>query len=73
MVSYCDQMKIKKKQINTIDPLAYTYDAFIGDIFENLKTAPVEAFESEYKRQEIDWTMGKPITSESLSNKTSLH
>jgi hypothetical protein len=52
-------MKIKKEHIDAIDSKAYTDDAFVGDLFKQFKTAPINSFATEYKRQENDWTTGK--------------
>lgn len=65
-------MKIKKKQIDTIDAKAYTDDAFVGDLFAQLKTAPIETFASKYKWQAINWRMDRLMKSETLTNNTSL-
>lgn len=34
-------------------------DAFVGDLFPQLKAAPINVFSNEYERQEINWTIGK--------------
>ena len=72
VLEYCDEMKIMKEKIDSIDKKAYTDDAFVGDLFTQLKLAPVDAFSNEYERQEIDWTMGKRILSETLIDDASL-
>jgi hypothetical protein len=72
VTNYCDEMKIKKEHIDSIDARAYTDDAFVGDLFKQLKTSPIEAFSTEYERQEIDWTMGKQVESEALIDDASL-
>ena len=66
VLEYCDEMKMMKEKIDTIDKKAYTDDAFVGDLFTQLKLAPIDAFSNEYERQEIDWTMGKRVISETL-------
>ena len=59
-------MKIKKEHIDTIDSKTYTDDTFVGDLSKQFKTAPIDSFATEYERQEIDWTMGKRLISETL-------
>ena len=56
ITTYCDQTKIKKEHINAIDSKAYTDDAFVGDLFKQLKTAPIKAFATKY-----DWIMDKQV------------
>ena len=68
ITTYCDQIKIKKEHINAIDPKVYTDNILVGDLFKQLKTAPIEVFATKYKRLEIDWIMGKLIILETLIN-----
>ena len=72
VTTYCDQMKIKKEHLDTIDLKAYTDDPFVGDLFKQLKTAPTEAFATKYEMQEIDWMMDKLMISEILIDDDSL-
>ena len=65
---YFDAITFLKLQIDQKDPTAYTEDAFIRDIFLQLKhdSLPAE-FRLEFARQETRWLMNKSVvTSQEL-------
>ena len=67
LVDYFDAMRRAKTLIDQKDRTAYTEDAFIRDIYAQLKTAPVETFANKYDLQETDWLMGSvTITADML-------
>ncbi len=65
---FFDLIKISKLHINQKDPTAYTEDAFIQDIFLQLKQDSLPAeFRLEFGHQETRWMMNKAkITSDLL-------
>jgi hypothetical protein len=72
---YFDAIKFLKLQIDQKDPTAYTEDAFIRDLFLQLKhdSLPAE-FRLEFARQETRWLMNKsPITSQELMDDASAY
>ena len=63
-----------KLKIDEKDPLAYTDGSFTCDIFQQLKTAPVESFKTEYELLETKWMMGRMlIQSATLMDDAELH
>ena len=72
--AFFDDIKEKKILIDQKDPTAYTDQAFLRDIFAQLKEAPVDDYSIEYKRQETKWLMGKrTFTSDVLMDEAELH
>jgi hypothetical protein len=72
---YFDAIKFLKLQIDQKDSTAYTKDAFIRDIFLQLKhdTLPAE-FCLEFTCQETRWLMNKsPVTSQELMDDASAY
>jgi len=72
---YFDAIKFLKLQIDQKDSTAYTEDAFIRDIFLQLKhdSLPAE-FRLEFSRQETRWLMNKsPVTSQELMDDASAY
>jgi hypothetical protein len=65
---YFDAITFSKLQIDQKDPTAYTEDAFIRDIFLQLKHESLPAkFRLEFARQETRWMMNKlVVTSQAL-------
>jgi hypothetical protein len=65
---FFDAAKYIKLQIDQKDPSAYTEDAFIWDIFLQLKHESIPSnFRLEFSCQETHWMMNKTcITSQSL-------
>jgi hypothetical protein len=68
---FFDTMKSIKLQIDQKDPMAYTDDAFVRDIFLQLKDeALLLKFKNEFTSLEWHWQMDKEIvTSQSLMDK----
>ena len=72
---YFDAVQFLKLQIDQKDPSAYTADAYIRDLFLQLKhdSLPAE-FRLEFARQETRWMMSKKaITSQSLIDDASAY
>jgi len=65
---YFDAITFLKLQIDQKDPTAYTEDAFLRDIFLQLKNESLPAeFRLEFARQETRWLMNKSVvTSQEL-------
>ena len=61
VAQYCDAIKNQKILVDQKDANAYTDDAFVRDIFKQLRLAPVESFKLEYERTETQWLMGKIV------------
>jgi hypothetical protein len=72
---FFDAIKFLKLHIDQKDPTAYTEDAFIRDIFLQLKQESLPAeFRIEFGRQETRWMMNKAkITSASLMDDASAY
>jgi hypothetical protein len=72
---FFDAIKFLKLHINQKDPTAHTEDAFIRDIFLQLKQDSLPAeFRIEFGRQETRWMMNKAkITSASLMDDASAY
>ena len=74
VAQYFDAVKNQKILIDQKDPMAYTDEAFVRDIFKQLRQAPVESFKLEYERTETQWLMGKVvIDSASLMDEATLY
>ena len=74
VVQYLDEMKIMKMSIDEKDIGAYTDNAYVKDIFAQLKLAPVDSFSQEYERLESRWLLGKElVNSESLRRESIMH
>lgn len=74
VAQYFDAVKNQKILIDQKDPMAYTDEAFVRDIFKQLRQAPVESFRLEYERTETQWLMGKVvIDSASLMDEATLY
>jgi hypothetical protein len=72
---FCDSIKSVKLQIDSKDPYAYTDEAFVRDIFVQVKneTLPHD-FKSEFTSLERRWQMDKEIvTSQSLMDDASTY
>jgi len=72
---YFDAITFLKLQIDQKDSTAYTKDAFIRDLFLQLKNESLPAeFRLEFARQETRWLMNKSIvTSQELMNDASAY
>ena len=72
---YFDAIKFLKLQIDQKDSTAYTEDAFIRDLFLQLKNDNLPSeFRLEFSRQETRWLMNKsPITSQELMDDASAY
>jgi hypothetical protein len=72
---YFDAIKFLKLQIDQKDSTAYTEDAFIRDLFLQLKNDNLPAeFRLEFSRQETHWLMNKsPVTSQELMDDASAY
>jgi hypothetical protein len=72
---FFDAIKFLKLHINQKDPTAYTEDAFIQDIFLQMKQESLPAeFRIEFGHQETRWMMNKAkITSASLMDDASAY
>jgi hypothetical protein len=72
---FFDAIKFLKLQINQKDPTAYTEDAFIRDIFIQLKHESLPSdFRHEFACQENHWMMNKAhITSQTLIDDASAY
>ena len=72
---YFDAITFLKLQIDQKDPTAYTEDAFIRDIFLQLKHESLPAeFRLEFARQETRWLMNKSVvTSQELMDDASAY
>ena len=74
MAEYVDKIQEGKISIDGKDPQAYSDDAFIKDIYVQLKLAPVESFAQEHERNETRWLTGKDVvTSVSLIEDATVH
>jgi hypothetical protein len=72
---FFDSIKSVKVQIDSKDPMAYTDDTFVCDIFVQLKNKLLpHDFKSEFTSLEQHWQMGKEIvTSQSLMDDASTY
>jgi len=72
---FCDSIKSVKLQINSKDPNAYTDEAFVCDIFVQIKNKLLpHDFKSEFTSLERRWQMDKEIvTSQSLMDDASTY
>ena len=71
---YFDRMKKQKILIDQKDRRAYTDDAFLRDLFRQLKDAPNESYRVEYENQETKWLTGKlSITPHQLMTEAAVH
>lgn len=71
---YFDKMKKQKILIDQKDRRAYTEDAFLRDLFRQLKDAPNESYRVEYENQETKWLTGKlSITPHQLMTDAAVH
>ena len=70
---FFDSIKSIKLQIDSKDPMACTYQAFVRDIFVQLKNELLpHDFKSEFTSLERRWQMDKEIvTSQSLMDNAS--
>jgi hypothetical protein len=72
---FCDSIKSVKLQIDSKDPSAYTDEAFVRDIFVQVKNELLpHDFKSEFTSLERRWQMNKEIvTSQSLMDDASTY
>jgi len=64
---FCDSIKSVKLQINSKDPNAYTDEAFVRDIFVQIKNELLpHDFKSEFTSLERRWQMNKEIVTSQL-------
>ena len=72
---FCDSIKSVKLQIDSKDPNAYTDEAFVRDIFVQIKNELLpHDFKSEFTSLERRWQMNKEIvTSQSLMDDASTY
>ena len=72
---FCDSIKSVKLQIDSKDPNAYTDEAFVRDIFVQIKNEMLpHDFKSEFTSLERRWQMDKEIvTSQSLMDDASTY
>jgi hypothetical protein len=72
---FFDSIKSVKLQIDSKDPLAYTDDAFVQDIFVQLKNESLPTnFKNEFTSLERKWQIDKEIvTSQSLMDNASTY
>lgn len=74
LTKYFDKMKQQKILIDQKDRRAYTDDAYLRDLFRQLKEAPNESFRVEYENQETKWLTGKTtITPTQLMLEAQVH
>ena len=74
LVSFFDEVSTKKVLIDQKDPSAYKDEAFVRDLLDQLKSAPIETFRLQYDQIETNWLMGKiELDSASLIAEATLH
>ena len=74
LVSFFDEVSTKKVLIDQKDPTVYKDEAFVRDILDQLKSAPIETFRLQYDQIETNWLMGKiDLDSASLIAEATLH
>ena len=66
VVTYLDNMKLKKLPINEKDTQAYTDRAFGRGIFVQLELAPVASFLKEQDQVESKWLFKKEVVTSKL-------
>ena len=72
--AFLDVVKGIKLKLNKKDVTAYTDDAFVHDLFFQLKEAPVESIKTEYELLNTKWMMGRiNIDSAGLMDEAELH